>query len=412
MASEWRDTTLGEVIRLQRGHDLPDSSRRPGNVPILGSFGITGEHDEPRTKGPGVTVGRSGASIGVVAFSAVDFWPLNTCLYVTDFQGNDPKFCFYWLKTLNLASFDSGSAQPSLNRNYIYHLPVRIPGVQEQSEIAKLLDGLDESIRLKAETKKTLETVARTIFKSWFVDFDPVRAKAEGREPEGMDAATAALFPSTFAESQLGALPEGWAAMPLYEIANFSNGAAYRDIHFSPRTEGLPVIKIAELKAGVTESTKFTETDLGERYRIEQDEVLFSWSGNPDTSIDTFIWDGGPAWLNQHIFRVRENGMAPRASIYIQLKTLRPKFAEIARDKQTTGLGHVTIADLKRLMVCKPTTEVTLRFDEIVSPILEKVASNQLTCRVLASIRDSLLPRLISGKLRMPDAEKLVEAVL
>ena len=350
--------------------------------------------------------------MGVVAFSSVDYWPLNTCLFVTDFLGNNPRFCYYWLQTLELSRFNSGSAQPSLNRNYIYDLPVQIPERSEQDAIAELLDSLDAAIQLRVSTNKTLEATARATFQSWFVDFDPVRAKAEGREPEGMDAATAALFPSELVESQIGPLPEDWEVMQLYGIADFSNGAAYKDIHFSPDNEGLPVIKIAELKAGVTANTKFTATELGERYRIEQEEILFSWSGNPDTSIDTFIWDGGPAWLNQHIFRVRENGTAPRAWVYIQLKTLRSTFAEIARDKQTTGLGHVTIGDMKRLMICKPSGEIVLAFDGIARPILERIASNQLAIRVLASIRDTLLPRLISGKLRVPEAEKLVEAAV
>jgi type I restriction enzyme S subunit len=226
-----------------------------------------------------------------------------------------------------------------------------------------------------------------------------------------MDADTAALFPCEFQDSPLGQVPSGWEVAPLYGIAEFSNGAAYKDIHFSSNNEGLPVIKIAELKAGVTESTKFTTTYLAERFRIEQEEILFSWSGNPDTSIDTFIWDGGPAWLNQHIFRVRDNGYVPRSWVYIQLKTLRSVFAETARDKQTTGLGHVTIADMKRLLVCKPTDELVLRFDEIAKPILARIAANQLTIRKLAALRDTLLPRLIAGKLRVPEAEAMLTAV-
>jgi len=247
----------------------------------------------------------------------------------------------------------------------------------ERRSIVQALEAIERRHEELSFQSETLEALPRAIFKSWFVDFHPVRAKAEGRDPEGMDADTAALFPSGLQDSPLGKIPSGWEAAPLYGIAEFSNGAAYKDIHYSSNNEGLPVIKIAELKAGVTESTRFTTTYLAERFRIEQEEILFSRSGNPDTSIDTFIWDGGPAWLNQHIFRVRENGYVPRSWIYIQLKTLRPVFAEIARDKQTTGLGHVTVADMKRLLVCKPTDEIVLRFDEIAKPILARIAANQ-----------------------------------
>lgn len=112
---DWDSLTLGEFVTLQRGIDLPETSRGPGKVPVLGSFGITGCHDEARVKGPGVTVGRSGASFGVVTYSAVDYWPLNTVLYVKDFHGNNERFAYYFLKTIDFKIFNSGSAQPSLN---------------------------------------------------------------------------------------------------------------------------------------------------------------------------------------------------------------------------------------------------------------------------------------------------------
>ncbi len=114
----WRTVPLGDFVTLQRGHDLPDSERKPGHVPVLGSFGVTGYHDTARAKGPGVTVGRSGASFGVVSYSSVDYWPLNTALYVTDFHGNDERFAYYLLRAFDFSSFNPGSAQPSLNRNY------------------------------------------------------------------------------------------------------------------------------------------------------------------------------------------------------------------------------------------------------------------------------------------------------
>jgi type I restriction enzyme S subunit len=329
----------------------------------------------------------------------------------------DPAFYYYYLqsphgKAVIRSIVEQGAGASGIRGSELKTLNVLWCPEKEQREIAKVLSILDDKIEMNRKATETLEAIAQAIFKSWFVSFDPVRAKAEGLKPEGMDASTAALFPCEFEASKYGASPKGWATIPLYEIADFQNGAAYRDIHFSDDDEGLPVIKIAELKSGVTASTRFTTSDLGEKYRIDQAEILFSWSGNPDTSIDAFVWVGGPAWLNQHIFRVRENGKASRARVYFQLKVLRPEFAEIARDKQTTGLGHVTIADMKRLMVCQPTTGVALEFDKIAGPIFERVVSNLLSIRILESLRDTLLPRLISGKLRVPDAEKMVEAVL
>src|ERR1035441_8085966 len=140
--SEWRDTTLGEFVALQRGHDLTEPQRRIGNVPVMGSAGQNGFHDTALAKGPGIVIGRSGASFGQVHFSPVDFWPHNSSLYVTDFKGNDPRFVFYLLKALDFDRYNSGSAQPSLNRNFIYPIPVRVPPITEQKAIAAVLGSL------------------------------------------------------------------------------------------------------------------------------------------------------------------------------------------------------------------------------------------------------------------------------
>ncbi|MFC6349799.1 restriction endonuclease subunit S [Stenotrophomonas sp. CW117] len=121
MASEWKLTTLGEFVRLQRGHDLTAEERIPGTFPVMGSAGQNGTHGKFISRGPGVVIGRSGASMGRVHYVKSDYWPHNTCLYVTDFLGNDPRFTFYFLGALDLASYNSGSAQPSLNG------PARVP---------------------------------------------------------------------------------------------------------------------------------------------------------------------------------------------------------------------------------------------------------------------------------------------
>ncbi|CAN0586869.1 unnamed protein product [Ectocarpus sp. 12 AP-2014] len=186
------------------------------------------------------------------------------------------------------------------------------------------------------------------------------------------------------------------------------NGAAYKNMHFSTKSDALPVIKIAELKAGVTKTTKHTNTALGEKYRIRNGEVLFSWSGNPDTSIDTFIWSGGDAWLNQHIFAVRPNGEVDQSVLYFLLKYLRPQFAEIARDKQTTGLGHVTKQDLKGMRVCLGSDAVENAATEVLKPMFAKLYANQQENQTLAALRDLLLPKLMSGEVRLKDAEAVI----
>ena len=180
--SGWREVTLGDVITLQRGFDLPNTERQPGPHPVIASTGPVGTHQEASVKGPGVVIGRSG-SLGGGQFIVSDFWPLNTTLWVKDFHGNDRRFCYYLLKSLNLADFNAGSGVPTLNRNHIHPIPVKVPGVPQQRAIAGILGALDDKIELNRRMNETLEAMARAIFNDWFVDFGPARAKAEGRAP-------------------------------------------------------------------------------------------------------------------------------------------------------------------------------------------------------------------------------------
>lgn len=181
-------------------------------------------------------------------------------------------------------------------------------------------------------------------------------------------------------------------------------------MHFSNAPDALPVIKIAELKNGISPGTQYTNSDLGQKFRLDTGDILFSWSGSPDTSIDTFIYTGGPAWLNQHIFKVVSENNEKRCFTYWLLKYLNPTFIEIARDKQTTGLGHVTRADMQRLKFAEPSEDIVKAFYQKAGALMDAIQSNLSQAEHLAKIRDYLLPKLISGDIRIPDAEKFVEA--
>lgn len=411
MSSEWVSTTIGEQLTLQRGFDITKATQQPGNVPVISSGGINSFHSTSMVAGPGVVLGRKGV-VGSVYFVREDYWPHDTTLWIKNFHGNDEHFAYYFFlaKVRELEQLDVGSANPTLNRNHVHPMKVMWPPLGEQKRIGEILGLLDDRITLLRETNATLEAIAQVLFKSWFVDFDPVRAKQDGRVPEGMDEATAALFPGSFEESGLARRPKGWGTCAVYDMATYINGAAYKAFDPNLERRGLPIIKIAELKAGVTGQTAYSGVVMPERYRILTGDILFSWSGNPDTSIDTFVWPHGPAWLNQHIFRVVPHVLSERAFLLRTLKYMRPVFAELARNKQTTGLGHVTVADLKRLQVVKPAHAVLERFDRVVAPVHGKIFNNDQRVQTLTSLRDTLLPRLISGQLRLPSAvEESVE---
>lgn len=311
-----------------------------------------------------------------------------------------PRYLYFLLNTLDFNTIASGSALPYINVSDLQKIDIELPGISEQRACENLLGSIDDKLELSQRMNEALEEMARALFKSWFVDFDPVRAKAEGRKPEGMDAATAALFPATFNDD---GLPEEWIENPMIDSAEYINGAAYKNMHFSNAEDALPVIKIAELKNGITAQTKFTNTELGKKYKLVTGDILFSWSGSPDTSINTFIWTGGYAWLNQHIFKVVNKTKEERCFTYWLLKHLNPIFIEIARDKQTTGLGHVTKKDMERLIYVRPTAKVLYLFYQVAGPIMDRIQSNMIEEGNLIKIRDVLLPKLISGELRIED---------
>ena len=299
-----------------------------------------------------------------------------------------------------------GATMPSLNQEILKRIPVPLPPPDEQRAIAHILGTLDDKIELNRRMNETLEAMARALFKSWFVDFDPVRAKAEGRDLT-LPKHLADLFPDSLEDSEIGEIPSGWRVSPVYDLATYINGAAYRAFEPNEERRGLPIIKIAELKAGVTAQTRFSAVEMPDKYRIDNGDMLFSWSGNPDTSIDIFVWNQGPAWLNQHIFRVVPNSEDERAFVLMTLRNFLPVFAEIARNKQTTGLGHVTVEDLKRLFAVRPPKSVLLVWNTIVEPLLARSFGLEGENNTLAALRDTLLPKLISGEIRIKDAERI-----
>jgi type I restriction enzyme, S subunit len=291
------------------------------------------------------------------------------------------------------------TVQATFNLRDLAKLPISIPPAKTREAIAAVLGALDDKIELNRRMVATLEAMARALFQSWFVDFDPVRAKLDGRQPFGLDPGIAALFSASFHESQLGHIPTDWDVIPLYDMAQWVNGAAFKNEDFCAAGEGLPVIKIAELKDGISAQTKWSQREASADRIIDKGDLVYSWSGSPDTSLEAFLWSGGRGLLNQHIFKVISPSATEKRFVYYLLQYLRPVLVETARNKQTTGLGHVTIADMKRLLVCMPSKAVLVAFDRIIAPIFDRAFTNTLESRTLVTLRDTLLPRLLSGEL-------------
>jgi type I restriction enzyme S subunit len=299
------------------------------------------------------------------------------------------------------------------------------PTPYQRKTIGFILRKLDDKISLNRRINQTLEAMAQAIFKSWFVDFDPVKAKIaakqQGRDPlraamsaisgkadatldalppdqHAQLAATAALFPDEMEDSALGGIPKGWGAKSLDSIANYLNGLALQN--FSPKSsfDFLPVIKIAQLRAGHTEGADKAASNLKPEYVVCDGDVLFSWSG----SLEVDVWTGGRGALNQHLFKVTSS-VVPKWFYLLATKHHLPQFREIAANKATT-MGHIQRKHLSDARIATPSPEFLNQATKMISPLLDETISLRLQSRQLAKTRDTLLPKLLSGELSVTEA--------
>jgi type I restriction enzyme, S subunit len=298
----------------------------------------------------------------------------------------------------------SGTTVLGIKQSELRKVLLSLPPLPEQRAIAHILGTLDDKIELNRRMNETLEAMARALFKSWFVDFDPVRAKAEGRDP-GLPQHLADLFPDSFEDSELGEIPRGWEVLGLDKIANFLNGLAMQKY---PPDDGcsLPVIKIAQLRAGHTTGADRASVNLPPDYIIQDGDILFSWSG----SLECILWAGGQGALNQHLFEVTSEHF-PRWLCYLGVHQHLGDFRHIAAGKATT-MGHIQRKHLSDAKLAVPSSETLDLMDNSFRPLIENIWRRAVQSCTLASLRDTLLPKLISGELRIKDAERFVERAL
>lgn len=400
--ASWHEMTVGEFAAFSYGKSLPSSRRNAsGPVPVYGSNGVTGYHDSPLTNGPTVIIGRKGTA-GAVHYSSVPCWPIDTTFFVTGRDAELVRFKYYALSALGMETMNADSAAPGLNRSAAHALEMRIPDEQEQRAIAGVLGALDDRIELNRRISETFEEIARALFRSWFVDFDPVRAKAEGR-PSGLPPDLDALFPAAFDESELGEIPEGWRVCNLDDIADFTNGLALQ--RFPPDDkDGLPAIKIAEMRHGYTHKTGRASAAINSRYVVEDGDMLFSWSG----SLQVVLWSHGRGALNQHLFKVTSDKF-PRWFYWGWTLEHLDDFRSIAAGKATT-MGHIQRHHLTNAKVVTPPPEVLRVAGGFIAALINRHVDNALQSRELVAQREALLPRLLSGKLRMDGAQRSVRA--
>lgn len=346
-----------------------------------------------------------------------------------------PEYVGYYLRSpkfrQSMLAFSTMSTRASLNNEMIGRLEISYPLEEEQIEIARVLKNLDDKITLNRQINQTLEQMAQALFKSWFVDFDPVvdnaldagffeqdlefpdellrRAEARKAVRESVDFKPLPehirqLLPAAFeacVEPSVGIngwIPKGWFIAPLDNIANFQNGLALQKFRpDSDEDEYLPVLKIAQLRQGHCDDNERARIDLKESCRVYNGDMIFSWSG----SLMIDIWTGGNAALNQHLYKVTSSKY-PLSFYFHWTNHHLARFQHIAAAKAVT-MGHIKKGDLSNSFCVVPTNQTLAYFDSIAGAYLEQAKNVRLQCNTLVKLRDCLLPKLISGELCLED---------
>lgn len=406
MAGEWREMALGDLTENFDSIRVPvrGSDRRPGPYPYYGASGIVDHVDKYLFDGDYLLIAEDGENLRTrntpVAFMARGkFWVNNHAHIIRGNDQADTRFLMYALSVADVSGYLTGSTMPKLTQGSLNRIPIVAPPIDEQRAIAQILGTLDDKIELNRLMNETLETMAQLLFKSWFVDFDPVRAKMEGRD-SGLPEALASLLSESLEDSEIGQIPDGWNVHSLDEIATFLNGLALQKY---PPAGGpsLPVIKIAQLRSGNTQNADRANADLPANYVVHDGDVLFSWSG----SLECVLWTGGTGALNQHLFLVTSRKYF-KWLYYLWIHQHLSEFRHIAASKATT-MGHIQRHHLVDAKVALPPIDFLREVNGHFEPIIDLIIRQRLESRTLETIRDALLPLLVSGALRIVEPDRI-----
>jgi len=418
MVGEWREELIGELAPFLYGKGLPKEQRAPnGTVPVYGSNGIIGFHDTPLTDGPTIIIGRKG-TVGAVHYSPVPCWPIDTTFFICGSNPSLVRYRYYLLKSLGLENMNADSAVPGLNRDAAHAKRVRVPICEaEQRAIAHILGTLDDKIELNRRMNETLEAMARALFKAWFVDFEPVRAKMEGRWKRGeslpgLPAHLYDLFPDRLVDSELGEIPEGWGVKCIGDLAEVVGGS-------TPKTERIEYWEggthhwvtpkdLSGLSVPVLLDTERKITDAGlaqiSSGLLPKGTVLFS-SRAP---IGYLAIAEVPVAVNQGFIAMKPR---PDVSNLFLLRWACAAHDEIVSHANGSTFLEISKANFRPIRTVVPKNEIMNAFDRLSRQMYLKVVKHERESRTLAQLRDTLLPKLISGELRVKDAETFLERV-
>lgn len=402
---EWKEVRLGDVCNIITGFPFPGKKYSKEGVRVVRGDNVTignlrwdTEKDkrwnEPFDKteyyslqANDIVIGMDGSRVGKnKARIKEEDLPLLLAQRVACVRHNElaeQDYLYYNIFSKKFIdyvnSIHTGSAIPHISQKQIEDYKILLPNLETQRRIASILSSLDRKIELNNKINADLEEMAQAIFKNWFVDFEPFK---DGK----------------FVDSELGMIPEGWKVGTLTEIASYMNGLAMQKYPPENIEDSLPVLKIKELGQGFcgTDSDRCS-CNIKDECKIHNGDVIFSWSG----TLLVDVWCGGDCGLNQHLFKVTSNDY-PKWFYYYWTKHHLQEFIHIAKDKAVT-MGHIKRGHLEEALVAIPDNDSMEKAHELFEPILSKMISLRLENSRLSLLRDTLLPRLMSGEIEIPE---------
>jgi type I restriction enzyme, S subunit len=381
IVSAFPEMSLAEIADFRNGKAIsPEKYTQVGKYPVYGSNGQIARTDEVLSQDPAIVIGRVGAYCGCVHFAPHASWVTDNAIIASPKAGNDLRYLFYLLGSLQLERTAIGSAQPLMTQGGLKVVKTKVPPLPEQKAIVAILGSLDDKIELNRRMNATLEAMARALFQSWFVDFDPVRAKMDGRAPVGMDAETAALFPDSFEDSNL---PLGWSEKRVNEIMVLSYGKALKS---TSRVNGnVPVYGSGGL------------TGCHDQPLVAGPSVIVGRKG----TVGSLFYEDRPFYPIDTVFYVQP--IEPLTFCFYLLQTLG--LSNMNTDAAVPGLNRENVY---RLAIAWAGNPIIKAFDDLVTPIRDAIFSNKKESVSLVSLRDSLLPQLLTGHLSVSTSNKFI----
>lgn len=316
-----------------------------------------------------------------IDFDTKDYIASTKLMVIRANKGVNPKYLYQILRnnttinTLQMLAESRSGTFPQITFSELSNIEIDVPSEENQDLIVTILSSLDAKIETNNKLNEKLEEMAQAIFKSWFVDFEPFKDKP-------------------FYETELGMIPEGWEVLSLTDIATFTNGLAMQKFRPNYKEPHLPVLKIKELRQGFCDDTsEICIDDISDDFIADDGDIIFSWSG----TLLVDIWCGGKCGVNQHLFKVTSEKYN-KWFFYFWIKRHLAEFIRIAKDKAVT-MGHIKRGHLTNALVVVPNEKTMQNADKIFTPIIDRIIEAKIESKRLASLRDILLPRLMSGEL-------------